>query len=545
LQRALMALTLALLVAAPAASLPAHAVAGSRVIAVRYPVAVVLYDPGGVLGGLVGRHAAVNVSLEVGGYKVVYMFNVTYVEAPGWADEELAGWLRLHGVEAPAPAWAQGCPGVGGRAVRVELGPYYGFLANLTASVARGLGLEPRWSVAVVALPGARVLWDASPYPWVKGLMLRLEGVRAYTGWERLTILDLGAVQARHPGYPMPFASRYPPVSCFTDPVLGALENPAGYVEGFVERLLAYQLANLLDSAEPWYAGRLTVDIYVVDYGGNLTGLLWSLDTGEVERLLSLLDPWVEPRVRLHVVGPREAPWGPTLNTTVDAEGHTVVDLEMNPRLVKTLEELSRREACSGAARECRVSFYWLLLPGDAYLTLGWWLNFTGLDLGAAAVATFPGYHGRVLRGGAARTVAHEAGHAMGLPHPFQRGSRVYWLLDYAYTVMSYCDSVLAAAPRDAAMTVDADKLALLHSLALLPAHEDGAAGKALKLLEEARFDEALWALLEARAAGHSGRSAVGAVGQPGWLLELVVLAVLVLVALLVSLALVTEGWRR
>jgi len=429
--------------------------------------------------------------------------------------------------------------------VRVELGPYYGFLANLTASVARGLGLEPRWSVAVVALPGARVLWGAAPYPWVEGLELRLEGARAYTGWERLTLIDLGAVQARHPGYPMPFASRYPPVSCFTDPVLGALGDPAGYVEGFVERLLGYQLANLLDSAEPWYAERLTVDIYVVDYGGNLTGLLWSLDTGEVERLLSLLDPWVEPRVRLHVVEPREAPWGPTLNTTLDSGGHTVVDLETNPGLVRTLEELSRREACSGgAAGECRVSFYWLLLPGGAYMTFGWRLNFTGLDLGAAAVATFPGYHGRVLRGGAARTVAHEAGHAMGLPHPFQRGGRVYWLLDYAYTVMSYCDSVLAAAPRGAAMTVEADKLALLHSLALLQARGGGVAGEALRLLEEARFGEALETLLEA------GRGPVGIVGeavvagaapQAGWPLELLMLVVL-LVALLVSLVLAAVG---
>jgi len=67
---------LALLVAALAVSLLAHAAAGGRVIAVRYPVAVVLYDPGGVLGGLDGRHAAVNVSLEVGGYRLVYVFNV-------------------------------------------------------------------------------------------------------------------------------------------------------------------------------------------------------------------------------------------------------------------------------------------------------------------------------------------------------------------------------------------------------------------------------------------------------------------------------------
>jgi hypothetical protein len=216
-------------------------------------------------------------------------------------------------------------------------------------------------------------------------------------------------------------------------------------IKRVVRRLLEDQVANLLPDARPWYARRLLVDIYIVAYGdaeATLGGLLASLDTGEAERLLRLLDPWVEPVVRLHPVnttamGP---PWD-RLNTTILANGRAMVDLRENPLLLRSLRSRGRY---SGVNRSYRFRFYWILLPRPAFLTLGKAINFTGLDPGASAVATYPGYGGRVLRSGASRVVAHEAGHAMGLPHPFQRGEAADWLLDYAYTVMSYCDAVPA-----------------------------------------------------------------------------------------------------
>lgn len=529
----------ALLAASPAEAAAQHSVA------IHYPVAVVLYDPQGRLEDLNGVHVAYRVSTSIEGWRIVYVFNVSFVEAPAWAVERLAEWLRGNAAAAPMPAWARGCPGAAGNdstVERVELKSYYGFLYRLTSEVAKRAGLEPRWSVAVVAVPGVRLLYASEPYPWVPGLELGFEGARLYTGWRRLTLYDLYALQARHPSYPVPFSGMAPPVDCFTEPILPAMKSPGGHVVAVVKGLLSHQVANLLGDRGPWYADRLTVDIYVVDYGGNLTGLLWSLDTGEVARLLRLLDPWVEPLVRLHVVPGSRAPWG-ALNTTRDGEGNTVVDLDENPALVGYLRSLSRRLGCSGVARECRFAFYWLLLPGRAYMTLGWGLNFTGIDLGAAAVAAYPGYHGRVLRGGAARTVAHEAGHGMGLPHPFQRGMDIDWRLDYAYTVMSYCDAITAAAPPNATMRLDADKLALLHSLALLGG--SGEAGrKALGLIEKGRVEDALRLLLRRGEGSREAAAPTVAAPPPGATRVLLALALVLLLALLVSIAACCPRWQ-
>ena len=515
------------------ASTPHAAAAGNRVLVIHYPVSVVVY------GGIPGeppKSMVFNSSIDAGQWRIVFVFNVSFVKAPESYVKMLQGWLSRHAETGPLPTWARGCPGINDSIERVELRSYYRYVTGLTWRLLEEMGARPRFAVSVVAIPPARVLWDSMPYPWVEGFHLGFEGARIYTGWLNGSLYDLYAVQARHPSYPMPFAAQYPPVTCLDDPPLPALHDPWGRIAARTRELLEMQVANLLDQP-PWYAPRLVVNITIVDYGGNVSGLLAQLETGEFRRLLQLLDPWLQPVVRLHIVPPSEAPWGP-LNTSITDNGTVVIDLDANPGLTGKLPKAVGSE-CQGLRETCIFNFYWLIMPGPAYMTLSGVLNFTGIDLGPVAVATFPGYAGRVLHSGASRVVAHEAGHGMGLPHPFQRGHRVDWLLDYAYTVMSYEDSILAAAPPDAVMAIDAWKLALLHSIALLGNATGEERGKALGLIEEARPQAALEELLAASNPGAPGGAGVPPCGCRAMLEAILVL---LLIALLLSLTLHSAG---
>ncbi len=490
--RGLPALLLLILVAASSVSV--HAAGEWRSLTVDVPVAVILYG----VHGQFPRWMLVEQAVLLGNWSVLFKFNVSFVEAPGWAVSALRDWLNNNYVDRPAPPWVSTYLRSHGIRVGVRwlnLTRYYVFLYNLSLRVLREANISP---VDVVAVVGnvdnvSRVLYASKPYPWVRGYVENYTGVRGYAGWEMFTFYDLSTVPKRWPSYPMPFYHEGRPVTPETEPPIWSLNDTVGYVEGLVRSHLLYHLANYLPSAKPWYRPWMRVEVYVVGYSNETTReILASLDTGELLRLLRLLDPWVGFNVTLKILGAGEAPWG-RLNTT-SLGNATVVDLEENPVLRNT-------------SLWCRapwgvLRFYWLALPGGGFMTIGWRLNFTGISLGGCEVAAYPGYHGRVPRQGAAKVVAHEAGHSMGLWHPFQRlGPRGYpverWLMDEAYTVMSYMDGFDAPAPQWAPMSYEAWKLALLHSLALLDKAPQEARAEALSLLEKGRPVKALRVLLD------------------------------------------------
>ena len=424
---------------------------------VEYPAAVIVY--GGCGGGLPPSY---NFAFTAwyGEVEVEYRFDVTIIKAPDWAVGELRSLLDSLYLDLGAPGWA------GGYASRlvfrwVPLEPFYEGLTRLSWRVLAAEGVEAWDTVAVICNIDnvSRVYYSLGFDPW----SLRfypMAGAKGFAGWHPLAFYDLSTVPAPHPGYEMPFMGTGVPVNPETEPPF--MEGDASqYILGLVRDHLRYHVAGMAVKT-PWFNRRLSVEIIVVVYSNETAReLLETLSPLEVGALLETLDPWLEYNVTLRLVPAAETPL--RLLPVERRGGWNVVRLE-------DVEPLLERGGCGPGG--CVFRFYWLALPGKTYMTSSRWrLNFTGMNLGYTAVAVYPGYGYRVLKSGASHVVAHEAGHGLGLYHPFQlytpgKGVEARWLMDYAYTVMSYCDPCSHVA-NGALQYYDARRLAVLHSLSL------------------------------------------------------------------------------
>lgn len=459
----------------------------NRSLVIHYSVAVVVFGDEAVSAPRV-----LGKGLVLGGWRLHVVYSVAVVRAPGWAVGELSRWLRLHS-RASGAGLPRGCGVNATRVYVVDLPSYYGFAVGLARRVLLDAGVEARDVFVVVGRgvgPGPRLLVASAPSPWQRGFTATVRGVPFYAGWLHAVLVDEAAIRLPYPRYPVPFLGARGPLGCGV--------GPGEPLARLLREHLLWQVLAPLPGARPWYRRVLGVRVVVVAYSNETARqVLGYSDTGETARLLRRLDPWMGFNVSLSVSPPRAAPWGRyPLNATRLPGGYLVVDLDRNPGLLNALEGESRRlRLPGGGCSEIRV--YVLALRGPAFLSsrsLG--LNFTGLSLGCTVIAAYPGYYGRLTRAGLPRVVAHEAGHSMGLPHPFQdprNYTAVDWLLDYTYTVMSYDDNITAAAPPGAVMSYSAETLALLHVLALLEKHPSPAA---VGLLEKGDVGAALRALL-------------------------------------------------
>ncbi len=464
------------------------AVSLNHSLVIRYPVAVVVF------GAVPSVPPGFSKTLVLGGWRIRVDYSVVVVKAPGWAVEELAGWLRLHSrALEPGGALPAGCGVNATRVYAVNLVDYYRYAVGLARRVLRGAGVEARDVFVVVGRgvgPGPRLLVAVAPSPWQRGFTASVRGAPLYAGWLHAVLVDEEAVRLPYPRYPVPFLGLRGPLGCGL--------GPGEPLAALLREHLLWQVLSPLPDAKPWYRRVLPVDIVVVAYSNETARrVLGYSDTGETQRLLEELDPWIGFNVTLKVIPPAEAPWGShELNATRLPGGSFMVDIDDNPGLLGALEREARGlRLPGGGCSEIRV--YVLALPGPAFLSsrsMG--LNFTGLSLGCTVIASYPGYHDRLPRAGLPRVVAHEAGHSMGLPHPFQdprNYTAIDWLLDYTYTVMSYNDNITAAAPRGAPMAYSSETLALLHALALLDQHPSR---EAFRLLEKGEVRESLGVLL-------------------------------------------------
>ncbi|NOZ89604.1 MAG: hypothetical protein GXO15_06740, partial [Crenarchaeota archaeon] len=461
---------LAVLAFLPAQLQAASAAGGGGGLMVDLEVYAVLY---GVEAG--SPFDSFNASVDVPGYgRVVFNVTVHYVEAPGWALERLREWLRLRYLWLGVPPWASGVAlPPGWRYGWLPLEGFYEFLHGLSVEVLWSLNLTG-WDDLVAVVGNVD---NVSRVYLASGSRL-LAGVRGLAGWSLFSFYDLSTVAAPHPPRFMPFAGEGVPVAVSTEPPVWMLGDAWGYVAGLVRGHVLYHLAGELLS-EPWYAERVDVRVvflYLPGARGRAVELYRGFNASLLEAMLETLDPHVDFRVYKRL----------------EAANDTMVELlapvrDEAGRLVLRYEQVSQLfrggDGCRGVGERCVFTFYWIVAPVDAYMTYRWRLNFTGVDLGWAAVAAYPGYGLRALRSGLERVVAHEAGHAMGLWHPFQRGGEARWLMDFIYSVMSYCDNMTALLPRMGLQAYPAWRLALLHSLALLEEAPPEARGEALRLL--------------------------------------------------------------
>ncbi len=466
-------------------------------------IAVIAYDPSHtVLNGLgeetYSRH------LSCGNWSVDLTARVRYVYAPNWALQSLKAYMESHYVDRGVPSWAKEYIEAHRLTVRwLELRPFYEELWRLSKEVLEERGLRANDIVAIIGNidnVSRQYYEEPAPYLHVAGL----EGVRGWAGEHPLVFYDLSVVPRPWPSKTIPFYGMGRLVNASTEPPLWSLGDPASYIRGLVHDHIRFHYLTLCPT-RPWYAPLYRVHIVLVDYGNETlaTRIRASINTSLVENLVELMDPWINTSVDLRIV--RAEPGTPLYRVVEEAgqENGWLILYYGNTSKLLALDAKKRfpgLNPCGSGSlvQACDFVFYVLATPRPSYMRFqGTSFNFTGFDTGWLGATSYPGYGFRVIRGDINRVIAHEAGHSLGLLHPFQlpRGE-IRWLMDFEETPMSYYDEGMAYYRVGDVSPYEAAKTALIHLAGILAAKGTGlspsveewlAKGEPGRALEEAK----------------------------------------------------------
>ena len=507
----------------------------------RLRVAVIVFDPSHrLLGDLANRTfsesfcamlSQANPSVEID-----LVTNITYLYAPSWALISLRQWLSRNYVEAPAPPWAESYAEKHSLVVKwVELRPFYEHLWSLVEETlsSRRLAVDD-----VVAIIGnidnvSRQYFEKPPsYLNVTGI----EGVRGWGGEKPLVFYDLSVIPRPWPPRFVPYSSLGVPLNAHTHPPVWSLREPSGYIRGLVESHIAFHYLSF-DGQLSWYSRLFRVRVYVVDYGDENTTrqVLRSINTSLVRSLVESMDPFINVTVTVGRIG-EGSPAYPVLQRLLSSaklvNGWLVLNTSKIESMVTWLArekiapingtpciQVSSANTSTGATRyrlyhsQCDYIFLVLATPRPSYLTYQW-MNATALSLltpittVGVGLSTFPGYAYRVLRGGLSRVIAHEAGHYLGLNHPFQTSScdvtGINWLMDFIETPMSYYDEEIAYYRVGDVSPYNSFQTALFHIAALIASGKTSL-NEAQRLLDKYNPQEALRIILSTAPAAPQG----------------------------------------
>ena len=443
-------------------------------------------------------------SVNCSGMALSVSAEIDYMYAPSWALRALRAYMESHYVDRGVPGWAKDYVEARHLSVRwLELRPFYEELWGLSQQVVEEKGIEVNDVVAIIGNVdnvSRQYYEEPAPYLRVDGL----EGIRGWAGEHPLVFYDLSVVPEPWPSKTMPFYGMGRPVNVSTEPPLWSLSDPASYIKGLVHDHIRFHYLTLCP-ARPWYAPLYRVRIVLVDYGNEtLTARIRaSINTSLVENLVELMDPWINISIDLRTV--RAEP-GTPLYKVVEEAGHEDGWLILYYGNTSKLLALDAKKRFPGLhpcgseniAQACDFVFYVLATPRPSYMRFqGTLFNFTGFDAGWLGATSYPGYGFRVIRGDINRVIAHEAGHSLGLLHPFQLPSgEMRWLMDFEETPMSYYDEGMAYYRVGDVSPYEAAKTALIHLAGILAAKNPGslplveawlAKGEPGKALEEAK----------------------------------------------------------
>ncbi len=418
--------------------------------------------------------------------------------------EPLRAYVESHYVDKGVPSWAKDYVVAHHLSVRwLGLRPFYEELWRLSQQIVEERGIEVSDIVAIIGNVdnvSRQYYEEPAPYLHVAGL----EGVRGWAGEHPLVFYDLSVVPEPWPSKTMPFYGMGKPVNVSTEPPLWSLRDPASYIRGLVHDNIRFHYLTLCP-ARPWYTPLYRVHIVLVDYGNEtLTARIRAgINTSLVGSLVELMDPWVNTSIDLRTV--RAEP-GTPLYKVLEEAGHENGWLILYYGNTSKLLVLDAKKRFHGLnpcgseniAQACDFVFYVLATPRPSYMRFqGTLFNFTGFDTGWLGATSYPGYGLRVIRGDINQVIAHEAGHSLGLLHPFQLPSgEIRWLMDFEETPMSYYDEGMAYYRVGDVSRYEAAKTALIHLAGILAAKKTEplplveawlARGEPGKALEEAK----------------------------------------------------------
>jgi len=486
-----------------AAVLPGSIASSEQRLVLNLRVLVLVFDPSHVLlGGLQRDHYVYSISCP--GMNMSISADVDYMYAPSWALRALRAYMEAHYVDKGVPGWAKDYVEAHHLPVRwLELRPFYEELWRLSRQIVEDKGIEVNDIVAIIGnVDNVSRQYYEEPAPYLH--VAELEGVRGWAGEHPLVFYDLSVVPRPWPSRAMPFYGMGRPVNASTEPPLWSLRDPAGYIRGLVRDHIRFHYLTLCPR-RPWYAQLYRVHIVLVDYGNEtlVARIRASINTSLVENLVELMDPWINTSIELRIV--RAEP-GTPLYRVVEEAGHENGWLILYYGNTSKLLALDARKRFPGLhpcgsetlSRACDFVFYVLATPRPSYMRFqGTLFNFTGFDTGWLGATSYPGYGLRVIRGDINRVIAHEAGHSLGLLHPFQLPSgEMRWLMDFEETPMSYYDEGMAYYRVGDVSPYEAAKTALIHLAGILAAKNTEplpsvgtwlARGEPGKALEEAK----------------------------------------------------------
>lgn len=289
-------------------------------------------------------------------------------------------------------------------------------------------------------------------------------GYRNYTGMINfggntpLYFIDLSAIPAEWPNKSQPGYSSGIHVNATVNPPLWDVGSPskaAELVRHYVEGYVGFLVARKLFAGLKWVP-RYVVNVTILDFSAGRRGareVLRMLDPSTLEVMLHALLPSAEWGVHVTVVNGNLTPFRGVMLRGVRRVNGCVA---LNASLIYAMLEKGVVARVTYVGDEAIIPVYVLVSSQPLCMYFGK-TNFTGMAMpGLGIVVAFPGYARRAYELGMDDVIAHEVGHMLGLPHPFDRvgdfagtyppgdenGYARWWFFDFVATPMSYAPTL-------------------------------------------------------------------------------------------------------
>lgn len=289
-------------------------------------------------------------------------------------------------------------------------------------------------------------------------------GYRNYTGMINfggntpLYFIDLSAIPAEWPSKSQPGYSSGIHVNVTVNPPLWDVRSPskaAELVKHYVEGYVGFLVARRLFAGLKWVPGYV-VNVTIVDFSVGREGarkVLRMLNPSTLEVMLHALLPSAGWGVYVTVVNGNATPFR---NVLLDGVRRVDGCVALNASRIYAMLEKGVVAKVTYVGGEAVIPVYVLVGTHPLCMYFGN-TDFTGMAMPGLGIAiAFPGYARRVYELGMDDVIAHEVGHMLGLPHPFDRvgdfantyppgdknGYARWWFFDFVATPMSYAPTL-------------------------------------------------------------------------------------------------------